>query len=260
MPWAARRFERIEVEAVDGHFRSALPGGPRLLGPLRWLASQLDLAISREENEAQFRELTLPGALLRNPMGRRVAFLGGPATGKTWLSMALLSSGWLFEGDARLQLRTDGVRALPRTIRIRDPLRALPSAWRELAAEAPCLAPSLEDPNAYELRALDPRLFGGEWRLMSGPVDAIAFLELNPGGRGAIRPLDSTRAFRYALDMSKGRMSSLSAATLYKFLAGAAIYRLRIGQADEAAEFVDHALAAASRYTPAGGFGVGAAR
>ena len=108
--------------------------------------------------------------------------------------MALLSAGWHFEGDARLLLRADGVRALPRTIRIRDPLRALPPAWRELAAMAPCLAPSLEDPNSYEVRALDPRLFGGDWRLMSGPVDAIMFLDLNPGGRGAMRTLETTRA------------------------------------------------------------------
>jgi hypothetical protein len=259
MPGTAHRFELIEIEAVDGHFRSGLPGGPRLLGPLRWLAAQLDSAISREANELQSRELTLPGALLRNPRGRRVAFMGGPATGKTWLSMALLSAGWLFEGDARIQLRTDGVRALPRTIRIRDPLRALPSAWRKVAATAPCLAPSLADPNNYEVRALDPRLFGRDWRLMSGPVDAILFLELNPGGRGAIRPLDSTRAFRYALDMSRGRMSSLSAAALYKFVAGAAIFRLRIGQAEEAVELIDRALREASRYELAGRFGVGAA-
>lgn len=242
LPGVAPPFERIEVEAADGHFRSRLPGGPQLTGPLRWLAAQLDAAIRREENAAQSGYLTLPGAILRDSTARRIALLGGPRTGKTWLSMALLSAGWQFEGDARFQVRPEGFGALPRTIRIRDPLRALPPAWRELAAISPCLAPSLDDPNLYELRALDPRLFGGEWRLMSGPVQAILFLELNAGARGALHPLDLTRAFRYALDLSKGLMTSRSAAALYSVVAGAATYRLRIGRSEEAVEHVSRAL------------------
>jgi hypothetical protein len=247
MPSQAPRFERIEVEPADGHFRSALPGGPQLSGPLRWLAAQLDAAIWREENASPLGDLTLPGALLRDPTGKRVALLGGPRTGKTWLSMALLAAGWHFEGDARLQVQTEGVRALPRTIRLRDPLRALSPAWRELAAISPCLAPSLEDPNSHQVRALDPRLFGGDWRLMSGPVQTILFLDLNPGARGALRPLDPTRAFRYAVDLSTGVMTSHSAAALYRFVAGAGAYRLRIGRTEEAVEHVARAQRNAGR-------------
>ena len=247
MPGPAPFFERIEVLAADGHFRSNLPGGPKLWGPLRWLAAQLDAAIFREEFFAQSSDLILPGAILCDSAGRRVGLLGGPKTGKSWLAMALLSAGWRFEGDARLLVQAEGVRAMPRTIRLRDPLRALPPAWREIAASAPCLAPSLEDPNAYELRAIDPRLFGRDWRLSLGPVQAILFLELNPGGRGALRPLDSTRAFRYALDMSQGPLTSRSAAALYRIVASAATYRLRIGRTFEAVEHVFRALQDARR-------------
>lgn len=256
----APRFERIEVVGADGHFRSGLPGGPGLWGPLRWLAAQLDAAIWREEKASMHSDLTLPGALLRDPAGKRVALLGGPKTGKTWLSMALLSAGWRFEGDARLQVLRDGVRAAPRTIRLRDPLRALPPAWREFAATCPCLAPSLEDPNSYEVRALDPRLFGGDWLMMSAPVQAIVFLELNLGGRGALRPLDPNRAFRYILDMSKGLMTSGSAAALYRFVAGAGTHRLRIGRTEEAVEHIARALQCAGRFEGGTGFAPGANR
>jgi hypothetical protein len=95
---------------------------------------------------------------------------------------------------------------------------------------------------------------------MSGQVEAVLFLELNPGGRGALHPVDSPRAFRYALDLAMGRMSSLSAAALYKFVARAAIFRLRIGRLEEAVEHVGLALHEASRLQPPMGFGAAPTR
>jgi hypothetical protein len=230
--------ERIVIEAADGHFRARLPGGRAMNGTLRSLAAQLDSAILREALAADAATPVLSAALLRDPGGKRVALLGRRKTGKSWLSVALLRAGWRFEGDALAWVRPEGVLAQPRTIRLRDPLRGLPPTWRDFAEICPCL----EDIGGQEVRAVDPRVFGGDWTIRLGGLDAILLLELNPGGRGALRPVDTTRAFRAVLDVTYGRIVGRSAALMRELISTTPVYRLRVGALDEAVDRVARAL------------------
>ena len=231
-------MEPLAIECADGHYRMRLPSGRLLEGSLRWLAFELDQFILLQALAAETEALILPAALLRGPNGGRLAFVGGRRTGKSWLSMALLESGWRFEGDAFVFAQREGVVALPRTLRLRDPLCALPPSWRERVQLAPCL----RFDESEEVRAVDPRIFGNEWTLRSGPIDAILFLELNPGRRSGLRPLDSDRAFHRALDLCSGRMTGSSAAALRMAVAGAHNFRLQIGWIGDAVEQAMKAL------------------
>jgi len=230
--------ESIVVEASDGHFRARLPDGRALKGTLRSLAARLDAAILSEALAADAATSVLSAALLRDPGGKRVAMLGKRKTGKSWLSVELLRAGWRFEGDALAWARPKGLIAQPRTLRLYDSLRGLPPAWREFCRTCPCLP----DIGGQEVRAVDPRVFGGDWTIDVGGLDAILFLELNPGGRGALRPLDMTRAFRALLDVTYGGNVGRSAALLRGLISTTPVYRLRIGALDEAADHVARAL------------------
>jgi hypothetical protein len=226
--------EPIAVEGTDPLYKLRLPSGRWLEGSLRWLAFQLDQFLMHQAIAAAAESLVLRAALLRDPGGARVAFAGGKGTGKSWLSIALLATGWRFEGDAYVVVRREGVVALPRTLRLNTPLRALPQSWREPIGLAPCLRCD----GAEEVRAVDPLIFGNDWTLRSGRLDAILFLELNRGGRGGLLPLDPDGAFGRALDLCHGRMTGLSAAALRTAVAGASNFRLRIGSIDAAVEQV----------------------
>jgi hypothetical protein len=226
--------EPIAVEGTDPPYKLRLPSGRWLEGSLRWLAFQLDQFLILQAIAAAAQSLVLRAALLRDPRGARVAIAGGKGTGKSWLSIALLAAGWRFEGDAYVVVRREGIVALPRTLRLRTPLRALPPSWREPIGLAPCLRCD----GGKEVRAVDPRIFGNDWNLRSGPLDAILFLELNRGGRGGLRPLDRDGAFRRALDLCHGRITGSSAAALRMAVAGASSFRLRIGSIDAAVEHV----------------------
>jgi len=233
--------EPIAVEGTAPPYKLRLPSGRWLEGSLRWLAFQLDQFLMLQAFAAASESLVLRAALLRDPSGARVAFAGGRGTGKSWLAIALLAAGWCFEGDAYVFARREGVVPLPRTLRLHTPLRALPPAWREPIGLAPCLRCD----GGEEIRAVDPRIFGNDWTLRSGPLDAILFLELNRGGRGGLRPLDPDGAFRRALDLCHGRVTGLSAAALRMAVAGASNFRLRIGSIDSAVEHVTKAMSQA---------------
>ena len=131
--------EPIAVEGTGPPYKLRLPSGRWLEGSLRWLAFQLDQFLMLQAIVAAAESLVLRAALLRDPRGVRVAFAGGKGTGKSWLSIALLATGWHFEGDAYAVVRREGIVALPRTLRLRTPLRALPPSWREPLGLAPCL-------------------------------------------------------------------------------------------------------------------------
>lgn len=230
--------EPIAVERAGAVYRTRLPSGQVIEGSLRWLAFRLDQTIQRQALAAETEALHLPAAILRGPNGARAAFVGGIRSGKTWLALALLAAGWSFEGDGWIVTRCGGVVALPRTLRLRVPPRALPRQLRERVEHAPRLRiDSLE-----EIRAIDPRIFGGDWTLRSDPLAAILFLELNPGGRSSLHRVDQDRAFQRALDLCHGRMTGSAAAALRKAVGGARNFRFGIGRIEDAAEYAMEAL------------------
>jgi hypothetical protein len=223
--------EAIAVARTGRHYRIRLPSGGVLDGSLRDCAAKIDRRIAHNAIAAEDGALALPAAILRNPFGGRIAFIGGRRSGKTRLSLALMAAGWHFEGDEWAIARAEGVAALPRTIRVWDEPRALPSYLRQFVEDAPvlCVGPG------ENMRTLDPRRIGGSWTLQIGSLAALVFLERNPGGQGGVCALDTELAFGRALALCAGRMSGRAAAALRLAVASAPSFRLQAACPERAA-------------------------
>jgi hypothetical protein len=230
--------EAIAVERLGRHFRVRTPSGRVLEGSMRELACRLDSAILREGLSADAGALVLPAAILREPGGGRIAFVGGRRSGKTWLSLLLLESGWRFEGDGWALARADGFVAAPRTIRVRDVPPNLSPEVRARIESAPLLQEDVRD----NMRSVDPWRLAGDWTLRNGALEALFFLEINPGGRDSVRCLTPEEAFGRALALCQGDMSALSAALLRMAVAKPKAFRLRLGEAQRSVEIVAQAL------------------
>jgi hypothetical protein len=185
----------LEIEHGHGFYTLKLPTGQKLQGTLRKLAMLFDpFTVScgiADENEA----VSLPAALLVSPKGQRVAFVGSRGSGKTLLALHLLAGGWAFEGDERIFIRSDGIAAHPQTLRLSLSLIRHQPQFAGLLDKKPFLKL-----NGTEVKyALDPQCFGREWRIGSGKVDAIFFLENNQSLLCSIRRIGMDEAFGRSL-------------------------------------------------------------
>lgn len=230
--------EAIGVERLGRHFRVRTALGGVLEGSMREVACRLDSAIQRQGLKAEAGALVVPAAILGQPGGGRIAFVGGRRTGKTWLSLLLIESGWRFEGDGWAIARSDGLVAAPRTIRVRDIPSNLSPEMRTHIESAPLLQEDVRE----NMRAVDPRRLAVDWTLRNGPVEALFFLELNPGGRDSVRALTPDEAFGRALALCQGDMSALSAALLRMAVTKPRAFRLRLGGPQRSVEIVTQAL------------------
>jgi len=209
----------LALEAVHGFYKTRLPTGPVIEGTLRNLARVLELFIVTCGVADERDAVSLPGALLVSPAGRRVAFVGTRRSGKTSLALALLAEGWAFEGDERLFVRADGVVAHPRTLRL---TRTLIRRQPQFAALVDG-APSLDLLHGEVALALDPRRLVPDWRIRVGPLDAVVFLD------GAMARLASIR--RMSLDDAFGSALALCAIAHGVRAHGVGLLRAALGRA-----------------------------
>jgi len=102
--------------------------------------------------------------------GRRFLLVGPRYAGKSTLAAGLLCCGAEIEGDELVVIRDGQATAYPRRLGIR--------------AGALALVPGLAAvrPAAGDGFYLSPSALGLPWRIATGPVDAVFFLEPNHGG------------------------------------------------------------------------------
>jgi hypothetical protein len=224
--------EVIVVEPLGRFFRLTTPAGDVAAGTLCDLARRIDVAIMQRGFKVETDlALVLPAAILRTPQGERSAFIGGRASGLTWLCLSLLEAGWRFEGDGWAVVDEQGMTPLPRTIRVASiPPHVSPQFRSRIEA-----SPTLSFSAAERMFTVDPRELGGDWKLTSGPIARACFLELNPGGFSGLRALGPNEAFARALALCHGKLTARSLFALRKTLSGAPAYRLRLGNAADAA-------------------------
>ncbi|PYM15009.1 MAG: hypothetical protein DMD81_16260 [Candidatus Rokuibacteriota bacterium] len=104
--------------------------------------------------------------------GRRFLVVGHTRAGKTTLMTRLLVDGFSVEGDEMVLVRDGSVIAYPRRFGIR---RRTLSLVPQVAALVPHLSPptDADEPDGYQILALDPSQLGLPWRIESGPVDVV---------------------------------------------------------------------------------------
>ena len=108
--------------------------------------------------------------------GRRFLAVGQGRAGKTTLMTKLLVEGFSVEGDEMVLLRDGRVVAYPRRFGIRRRTLALVP---EVGALVPHLSgpPDSDEPDGYQVLALDPSQLGLPWHIGSGPVDVLFLLD-----------------------------------------------------------------------------------
>jgi hypothetical protein len=108
--------------------------------------------------------------------GRRFLVVGQGRAGKTTLMTRLLFEGFSVEGDELVLLREGRAVAYPRRFGIRRRTLALVPQVGALVPHPP-QAPAADEPDGYHILALDPSQLGLQWRIGSGPVDALFLLD-----------------------------------------------------------------------------------
>lgn len=232
--------ETIEIAHQGQFFRARTPAGQIAVGTLPDLAARIDQGIAEQGFRAEVaHSLLLPAAILRAPAGERCAFIGARGSGKTWLSLSLIDAGWRFEGDGWAVARDGGLTPLPRSIRIAAVPPHLSPALRNRIDAAPTFSIGARE----KIFAIDPRSLSGDWRLESGPVARVFFLELNPGGLSHLRPLSPELALGRALAVCRGRPAGRSLIELHRAVCNRAAYRLRLGSPTDAVALLEGVMA-----------------
>jgi hypothetical protein len=217
----------VNIERNQGFFTVRLPSGRSLEGTLRYVTEHLDYFIEYCARADEADAVSLSAALLVSPDGQRVLFVGGRKSGKTTLALGLLSAGWMFEGDARVFIGSDGVAAHPRSLRVPQ----------SLVLRHPCLAhlldgaPSLAVDGLETFFAVDPRRWGREWRIAAGKVDAVFFLENADSALSAIRRISSEEAFGRALQLFSSTLplTARHVSLLRSIVAAPCLFHLELG-------------------------------
>ncbi len=232
----------VNIELNQEFFRARLPSGRSLEGTLRYVTEHLDYFVEYCARADEADAVSLPAALLVSPDGQRVLFAGGRKSGKTMLALGLLSSGWTFEGDARVFIGSEGVVAHPRTLRVPQSL-----VWRHS-----CLAhfldgaPSLAVDGLETFFAVDPTRWGREWSIATGKVDAVFFLDNADSMLSAIRRISSDEAFGRALQLFSSALPLMAryVSLLRSIVAAPCLFHLELGALEGAVGCVVETLEA----------------
>jgi hypothetical protein len=222
----------VDLEPNQGFFRARLPSGRILEGTLRYIAEQFDYFVYSCARADEPDAVSMPAALLVSPDGQRVLFIGGRKSGKTALSLGLLSAGWIFEGDERVFVREIGIAAHPRTLRVPQSLASRHPSFAHLLDGAP----SLTFNGLETFFALDPRRWGRQWRMTAGSVDALFFLENADSVLSAIRRIGAEEAFGRALQLfsSSSPLTARCVSLLRSVVATPVVFYLELGTLDGA--------------------------
>lgn len=117
--------------------------------------------------------------------GRRFLLAGARFAGKTTLMARLLYAGAAVEGDEMVLLRDGAATAFPRPFHMREDSLALLPELADRMADTPYLV----DERDRRIYGFDPAKAGFDWRIRSGPLDSIFFLEQNHGGQTRLVPM-----------------------------------------------------------------------
>lgn len=167
---------RLEVHREAAGYRVREDGADRGLIPDPDEAGAL---VERRLHELAFGALagcTKIHAGCATWQGRRFLVVGKGRAGKTTLMTRLLVEGFSVEGDEMVLVRDGRVVAYPRRFGIR---RRTLSLVPEVGALAPHLSapPDSDEPDGYQILALDPSQLGLPWSIGSGPVDVLFLLD-----------------------------------------------------------------------------------
>jgi hypothetical protein len=175
--------------------------------------------------------------------GRRFLLIGDKGAGKTTLMARLLIEGCAVEGDEMVLLRQGEVTPYPRRFGIR--LFTL-SLVPQLGALVPHLLDRSDanDPGGFHVLAFDPSQLGFEWRITSGPVDVLFWLEPRRDGPSALAASPGhVMAQRVMLQSAPPeRGSSDWVREIAELVKGAATFDLTVGDLDSAVVVVRQCL------------------
>jgi hypothetical protein len=170
---------------------------------------------------------------------RRFLVVGQGRAGKTTLMTRLLVEGFTVEGDEMVLIRDGRAVAYPRRFGIRRrTLRLVP----QVGALAPYLSdvPEPDEPDGYQILALDPSQLGLPWRIGSGPVDVLLLLEGRHAGPTLVRACPDHAMVRGVMAQStapsRGRAAWVRDVCMV--VRGAASFLLTLGDLDSAVSVV----------------------
>ena len=233
------RRHRLEVRREAGGYRVLEDGEDRgvIAGP-----DEAGTLVERRLHELAFgalAECTKVHAGCATWRGRRFLVVGKGRAGKTTLMTRLLVEGFSVEGDEMVLVRDGHVVAYPRRFGIR---RRTLGLVPQVGALAPHLsgAPDSDEPDGYQILALDPSQLGLPWRIGSGPVDVLLLLDGRHAGPTQARACPDHVMVRGVMAQSNPPSTGRAAwvRDVCTVVRGAAGYLLTLGDLDSAVSVV----------------------
>ena len=214
-------------------------GGTAVIGRLEALRSRILFRMAECSLEAWSDHGQVQAALGRHD-GRAFLLVGGPLSGRTVLSLALLFAGTDMTGDHLALVGGGKAVAYPRRFEY----------WESAAALLPGLPAHAPSPLMFGGRSqqyqhqIDPLDLGRAWRLQPDPIGWIFCLEPNFYGQSSLRRCSPTEALRYILpNCSLPRTGGpLWTARLYALLDQAQPAILTLGTPETAVAWIHRAL------------------
>ena len=123
--------------------------------------------------------------------GRRCLILAEKGAGKTTLVLEALKRGLHVEADEHIAIFPDYVLARPRTLRIKAGSLEFAGSLRDQISSSPMI----KDWNGSEIYSFAPRNDTVEWRIQSGPADALVVLTPNHKGLTSVGRMNWQQAF-----------------------------------------------------------------
>jgi hypothetical protein len=234
----SRRY-RFEVRGEAGGYRVLEDGEDH--GVIAGL-EHAGALVERRLHELAFRALAectkihAGSATWRN---RRFLVVGQGRAGKTTLMTRLLVEGFSVEGDEMVLIRDGRAVAYPRRFGIR---RRTLGLVPQVGALAPYSSdtPESDEPDGYQILALDPSQLGLPWRIGSGPVDMLLLLDGRHAGPTEARACPDHIMVRGVMAQSNPPSTGRAAwvRDVCTVVRGAASYLLTLGDLDSAVAIV----------------------
>jgi hypothetical protein len=220
----------VTIQGAGPTLRVQLPTGTWVEGSADRLATEIHSVVFRGvQDEEQAAPLVHGAALVLD--SERFILIGPKGSGKTTLTLHLLSRGFDVEGDEHVVLRENDVVARPRAMRIKPGSLGLVPSFAEAILASPFMGEERGGP-AY---AFDPSLCGRPWHIRAGPAHHLVFIEANHGGTSSIRRLEPEEAFRqlaeHCLLPASGR--AVAAARLRRLAHEAKAWVLSLGDLEQ---------------------------
>jgi hypothetical protein len=173
--------------------------------------------------------------------GKRILLIGSKGTGKTTLTLKLISAGFELEGDEHVFLEGSTVVARPRACRVKPGTLDLVPEFAECIRRQP----TYSDSYAGTIYNVDPSKLGRPWRIEAGTVDHAVVLQANHGGYSSLRPLSAGRFVGHVLQeialREKNRGGAMSA--IAGLANSAQLYDLSLGDLRSAIDCLDRIAA-----------------